>query len=223
MVLYSEEDMLMLSGIQHFMFCPRQWALIHIEQQWSDNSLTTQGNLLHENVDNPYYRQKNGSQITLRSLHIASKRLGLYGIADAVELVTTDDEANSITHPRYKGFWKPIPVEYKRGHSKVNQCDRVQIAAQAMAIEEMYSLTIDYGVLFYGETRRREIVLISEELRGLTQQKANEMHHIFSSGEIPKSDKKTQCNRCSLYDICLPHISRSVTNYLKQELYEEIT
>ena len=108
--------MLMLSGIQHFMFCPRQWALIHIEQQWAENKLTTEGQILHKNVDNPFYRQKNGDVITLRSLHIASKELGLYGVTDAVELIPADSSEDAITHNRYKGYWKPYPVEYKRGH-----------------------------------------------------------------------------------------------------------
>ncbi|MFR9541927.1 MAG: CRISPR-associated protein Cas4 [Rikenellaceae bacterium] len=223
MVQYSEDDMLMLSGIQHFVFCPRQWALIHIEQQWSENHLTTEGNILHTNVDNPHYRQKNGDQITLRSLHLASKKLGLYGIADAVELIPTDDRTNAITHPRYDGYWQPIPVEYKRGHSKVSQCDKIQVAAQAMAIEEMYDLTIDYGVLFYWETRRREIVSITDELRELVQQKADEMHRIFKTGIMPMGELKSCCKSCSLKDICMPQLSRSVKNYLKRELYEEIT
>lgn len=111
--MYTEDEMLMLSGIQHFMFCPRQWALIHIEQQWAENKLTTEGQILHKNVDNPFYRQKNGDVITLRSLHIASKELGLYGVTDAVELVPADSSEDAITHNRYKGYWKPYPVEYK--------------------------------------------------------------------------------------------------------------
>ncbi|MFI3299555.1 MAG: CRISPR-associated endonuclease Cas1 [Rikenellaceae bacterium] len=173
---YSEEDMLMLSGIQHFVFCPRQWALIHIEQQWSDNHLTTEGNILHINVDNPHYRQKNGEHITLRSLHIASKELGLYGIADAVELIPAEDELNSITHQRYSGRWLPIPVEYKRGHSKISHCDRVQLTAQVIALEDMYGVEINHGAIFYWENRRREVVPITQELRVLTQKMADEMH-----------------------------------------------
>ena len=106
--MYTEDEMLMLSGIQHFMFCPRQWALIHIEQQWAENKLTTEGQILHKNVDNPFYRQKNGDVITLRSLHIASKELGLYGVTDAVELIPADSSEDAITHNRYKGYWKPV-------------------------------------------------------------------------------------------------------------------
>ena len=222
---YSEDEMLMLSGIQHYMFCPRQWALIHIEQQWSENHLTVEGNILHTNVDNPHYRQKNGEQIILRSLHLASTELGLYGIADAVELINTDDSSNYISHPRYKGKWLPIPIEYKRGHSKINQCDRVQVAAQVIALEEMYGLRINYGAIFYWETRRRETVIISNELRELTLKMADEMHKIFKSGIIPKGEVKSYCKSCSLHDICMPQLEKlkTVTSYLKQELYEETT
>ena len=135
------------------MFCPRQWALIHIEQQWADNKLTAEGQLLHKNVDNPFYRQKNGNIITLRSLHVASKTLGLYGITDAVELHPTDSPQDAITHHRYKGHWKPFPVEYKRGHSKPDERDEVQLAAQVMCLEEMYGINIPYGALYYDDIR----------------------------------------------------------------------
>ena len=102
--MYTEDEMLMLSGIQHFMFCPRRWALIHIEQQWEENKLTVEGQILHKNVDNPFYRQKNGNVVTLRSLQVSSKVLGLYGITDAVELIPADSPEDAITHNRYKGF-----------------------------------------------------------------------------------------------------------------------
>ena len=129
---YSEDDMLMLSGIQHYLFCPRQWALIHIDQQWQENKLTVEGDLLHNNVDNPFYRQKNGETITLRSVSDASKKLGLYGITDAVELKSTEDVSNAISHPSYPGYWLPYPIEYKRGHSKPDERDEVQLAAQVI-------------------------------------------------------------------------------------------
>lgn len=125
---YSEEDMLLLSGIQHYVFCPRQWALIHLEQQWEENVLTIEGMLLHEHVDNPSYRVKRGDRLTLRRVAIASKTLGLNGLSDAIELLPSDTEENAMVHPDYPGFWKPVPVEYKRGRSKPNRCDEVQVA-----------------------------------------------------------------------------------------------
>ena len=128
--MYSEDDMLMLSGIQHFRFCPRQWALIHIEQQWNDNRLTIEGQILHKHVDDPFYRQKCGDQITLRAVNIASRELGLYGISDAIELFPSQSTENTIHHPKYPGRWKPIVVEYKHGKPKRNEIDEVQLAAQ---------------------------------------------------------------------------------------------
>lgn len=215
--------MLMLSGIQHYMFCPRQWALIHIEQQWAENRLTTEGQLLHKNVDNPFYRQKNGDTITLRSLHIASKRLGLYGIIDAVELIPSDSPEESITYNRYPGYWKPYPVEYKRGHSKPDERDEVQLAAQAMCLEEMYGINIPYGALYYDEVKHRETIAISDGLRKTTQQCAKQMHDIFKSGIMPKPVKASHCRNCSLKDICMPEMSdcTQVKTYLNNNLYED--
>ena len=223
--MYTEDEMLMLSGIQHFMFCPRQWALIHIEQQWAENRLTVEGNILHKNVDNPFYRQKNGDVITLRSLHIASQKLGLYGITDAVELIPSDTPTDAITHNRYKGYWKPYPIEYKRGHHKPDERDEVQLAAQVMCLEEMYGITIPYGALFYHEVMHREIIPISESLRKTTELCAEQMHQIFKTGIMPKAIKAHHCNNCSLKDICLPEMANcsQVSTYLKRNLYADIT
>jgi len=222
---YQEDQMLMLSGIQHYMFCPRQWALIHIEQQWDENRLTIEGRLMHKTVDDPFYRQKNGGVITLRSVQIASKKLGLYGLTDAVELIGSDNSSNAITHNRYPGFWKPYPVEYKHGHTKHNACDEVQLTAQAMCLEEMYGITIEQGALFYWETRHREVIPFSQPLRDLTLKLANEMHELFSKGKTPPAVKCPHCRNCSLVDICVPQLSAntSVGNYLKNNLYEETT
>lgn len=223
--MYTEDEMLMLSGIQHFMFCPRQWALIHIEQQWEDNRLTIEGDILHRNVDNPFYRKKNGDVITLRSLHIASKELGLYGITDAVELLHSDSSEDAVTYPKYKGYWKPYPVEYKRGHSKPDERDEVQLAAQTMCLEEMYGIHIPFGALYYDEIKHRESIAISDSLRETTRQCAIKMHEIFRSGRIPSAIKKCHCKNCSLKDICMPEMSNlmQASTYLKNNLYEDIT
>ena len=177
--MYSEDEMLMLSGIQHYVFCPRQWALIHIEQVWADNRLTVEGQLLHERADNPFYRQKNGACVSLRSVAISSRQLGLYGFTDVVELQPSEVADNCIKHPSYPGYWKPYPVEYKHGHAKPDERDEVQLAAQAICLEELYQIRIERGYLFYGETRRREEVLIDERLRLFTQRCADEMHSFY--------------------------------------------
>lgn len=222
--MYSDDDMLMLSGIQHYRFCPRQWALIHLEQQWSDNRLTMEGHLLHNHVDDPFYRQKCGEFISLRSVSVASHLLGLYGVTDAVELHPTVDENNSIMHPHYKGYWKPYPVEYKHGKPKLNEIDEVQLAAQAMCLEEQYGILIDSGALFYAEIRHRVEVSFTESLRKLVLSCANSMHEVFASGHLPAIRRGKHCEKCSLADICMPNTDacQSVERYLIKNLYEEV-
>jgi CRISPR-associated exonuclease Cas4 len=223
--MYAEDDMLMLSGIQHFMFCARQWALIHIEQVWEDNRLTTEGSLLHENVDNPYYRQMNSGLITLRGVRLASPSLGLYGVADAVELLPeTDNHRTAMRHPKYPGRWRPNLVEYKHGHPKVDETDQMQLAAQVICLEEMYGVSLERADLFYFETRHREEVLIDEALRSKTGQLAAEMHRVYQDRILPPPpDRQSKCRQCSLRDLCLPQLQKrtSVATYLKQNLYEE--
>lgn len=222
-MFYDDDQMLMLSGIQHFMYCPRQWALIHIEQQWADNLLTAEGQVLHKNVDNPAYRQKNGDTITLRSVHIASHSLGLYGVSDAIDLLPSETGENTITHPKYPGFWRPYPIEYKRGHRKPDERDEVQLCAQVICLEEMYQIQIPEAALFYHETRHREVVEMSESLRQLTFQLSDEMHKIFESGLTPKAVEHKGCRSCSLIDVCSPELTKktSVAYYLKKMLNEE--
>ena len=220
---YSEDDMLMLSGIQHYVFCPRQWALIHLDQQWSENRLTVEGQIMHRRVDDPFYRQKCGPYICLRSVQIASKELGLYGLTDVVELHPAQGEDNTIGHPDYPGRWTPFPIEYKHGKPKPDNRDKVQLMAQAICLEEQYGITINAGALFYGETNHRETIVFDDVLREQTVEAARQMHKIFSMGLLPRAEKKTHCANCSLTDICLPQTTRckSAKDYLKNNLYEE--
>ena len=221
--MYDDDQMLMLSGIQHYMFCPRQWALIHLEQQWNENRLTAEGQLLHQNVDNPAYRQKNGDVITMRAVHIASHTLGLYGITDAIELLPSDNSIDAITHSRYPGYWKPYPIEYKRGHRKPDERDEVQLAAQVICLEEMYGIHIPEAALFYHETRHREVIRMDEHLRQLTYELSEAMHSTFDSGCTPKAEERKACRSCSLVDICMPELTNktSVAYYLKKTLDEK--
>lgn len=220
---YSEDDMLMLSGIQHYAFCPRQWALIHIEQTWKDNLLTTEGHIMHQNVDDPFYRQKVGDCICLRSVSIASKELGLYGISDIIELHPAADADNAITHPRYPGYWHPYPIEYKHGKPKRDEVDIVQLTAQAMCLEEQYGISITSGAIFYGEIRRRLEVEFTDEYRSLVKEYAYGMHTMFSAATVPEATAKPCCKSCSLHDICMPDTATKncASNYLKTNLYEK--
>ncbi len=217
--------MLMLSGIQHFVFCPRQWALIHMEQQWADNRLTAEGTAMHDHVDDPFYRQKCGDYICLRSVQLASYRLGLYGLSDVVELHPAKSATDYIEHPSYPGHWTPFPVEYKHGKPKPDERDKVQLMAQAICLEEQYNITIGAGALFYGETKHRETIVFDSTLREQTYSAAQGMHDIYKSTMLPKANNQKHCNNCSLVDICMPSLSqkKSVKEYLKDNLYAETT
>ena len=206
--MYTDDEMLMLSGIQHFAFCPRQWALIHIEQLWADNRLTVEGNIMHSTVDDPFYIRKTNDIITLRSVGLVSKEQGLYGISDVIEFYNVELNDNSIKLPEYSGYWEPHPVEYKRGKEKNNHIDEVQLAAQIICFEEMYNIKIEYGWLYYGETRRRKKIDMSSELREVTKNFVKQMHLLFKVGQTPKASYTNHCDKCSLIDICIPEISK---------------
>lgn len=159
---YKEEDYLQLSGIQHFLFCRRQWALIHIEQQWADNYQTADGIIMHKNTHDSGFRSSRGDIITVRALRVHSATLGLSGECDAVEFHADE---TGISLAKTNGLWKPYPVEYKRGKPKNDIFDKAQLCAQAMCLEEMLCCTIPEGALYYGEPRRREQVLFTQDLR----------------------------------------------------------
>jgi CRISPR-associated exonuclease Cas4 len=220
---YSDENLLMLSGIQHVAFCERQWALIHVEQQWSENVKTVEGHFLHEKTDDPFAGETRGDLLILRAVPLISRRLGLTGRADVVELHRTENEPFDRTiHVESKpGRWIAIPVEYKRGKPKPDECDEAQLCAQAYAIEESNNIVITKGYLYYGETRHRHEVVFSEQLRKRTEGLALRMHELFDAGKTPQPRLASHCKSCSLYNICIPGIlknSQSVSRYIKQSL-----
>ena len=219
MTYYEDDDLLMLSGIQHFAFCPRQWALIHIEQQWEDNHLTVQGQWLHRNVDNPMAMERNKNVVHLRSVALISRELGFTGIADLLELTATDNEENAIIVPKYPGRWTVFPIEYKHGKPKYNEIDEVQLCAQAMCLEEMYGIHIFKGAFFYESVRRRAPVFFSQELREQVKIYSSLMHDVFAKGITPKAEYQSYCRSCSLKDKCFVNSLRrspTVNFYLKQ-------
>lgn len=217
-MLYNEEDIIQLSGIQHFAFCPRQFALAYIELQWKENLLTTKGKIFHEKVDDPYTRDSSKSLIVWRSVNLISYRLGLAGRADVIEFKKNE---SGVKLQNKEGRWLPYPVEYKRGKPKPDERDEVQLCAQAICIEEMFRTSIDEGCLFYGEIRRRTVVRFTKELRKQVTDYAEEMHYLFRHAITPLPVYKSHCKSCSLFDICLPkNINKrsTVTAYLKREL-----
>lgn len=213
-MLYDEDDCLPLSGIQHFAFCPRQFALIHIERMWAENILTFEGRAMHDRADDPSFVESRGTVLISRSVPLLSRRLGLYGVADVVEFRLIAD--NGITIEGRDGQWRPYPVEYKRGHAKPDDCDAVQLCAQAMCLEEMLCTRVAEGALFYGKTRRRQTLRFDDDLHQRVADLAGEMHEICTLGATPPPRQAKGCDRCSLKDLCLPKVSgkKSVRRYL---------
>ncbi len=214
---YTPDELLPLSGLQHFLFCRRQWALIHVEQQWKENVLTTEGKLLHKRVDNPFFSETRQGVITARALPVASYRLGLSGKCDVVEFtpsprpsLQTGEGGEGVKLPGREGLYLPAPVEYKRGHEKRDPVDEVQLCAQALCLEEMLSVSIRQGWLYYGETRHRVAVGLTGELRELVRKISEEMHAYFSRGYTPRVKTSKACRSCSLADLCLPVLQENV-------------
>ncbi len=218
--MYTEDEYLMLSGLQHFAYCRRQWALIHIEQQWAENVRTIDGQLFHKNAHNGETTEKRGSLIITRGLHIKSHQLGLSGICDVVEF---HKSKRGIKLFAYEDLWQPYPVEYKKGEPKENNADEVQLCAQAMCLEEMLLCDILRGSLFYGENRRRTEIEFTESLRKQVRDMTKEMHDLWKKGYTPKVKAKKGCNACSLKEICVPKLGRaeSVNKYIAKCLREE--
>lgn len=212
--MYSEEDFLQISGIQHFAFCRRQWALIHVEQQWVENSLTAEGRMAHDRVHDSKIKDMRNGKITMRSLKIQSHRLGVSGECDAVEFSPAED---GITLHGREGQWNLAPVEYKHGTVKSNDCDRLQAVIQAMCLEEMFSYKIEKAYIYYLKNRRREEVILTDDIRQKAEYMLEEMHSYMNRKYTPKIKPGNRCKNCSIKDICLPELCKkqvSVSEYI---------
>ena len=185
----GDDDALPLSGLQHLAFCPRQWALIHLEQVWVENLRTAEGRLLHERADLPGESRRSDVR-TVRGMTLRSEKLHLTGRADIVEFCP-----------------EPYPVEYKRGKSKPTDCDTVQLCAQALCLEEMLATAVPRGAIFYGNPRRRQEVAFTPELRARTEELAATMHRLYRNRETPAAQPGPYCDSCSLVHICLPTVT----------------
>lgn len=202
---------IMLSALNHYLYCPRRCALIHIEQAWSENVFTAEGRIMHDKADSNKYESRGNVRIDY-SVPLRSLRLRLIGKADVVEF-----------HRQEDGTWLPFPVEYKRGKPKADNCDRVQLCAQALCLEEMLNIGIPEGALFYGQTRRREDVVFDAALRQETEDTANKVHEQIKSGTTPKSEYSKKCESCSLLELCMPKTcgkAKSVSQYLLKVMEE---
>ena len=218
---FKEEEYLQLSGLQHFSFCRRQWALIHLEQQWAENLRTVDGRILHEKAHDGSVREKRGDLVVTRDMSIHSTTLGISGSCDVVEFHRGGE---GIPLAGQEGLWQPYPIEYKRGEPKSTDADKLQLCAQAMCLEEMLCCDISEGAIFYGEIRRREVVDLDEELRKRVRTLLSEMHDLYCRSHTPKVKPTKGCNACSLKELCLPKLvkKRSVMDYLRKSLEETV-
>lgn len=217
---YDEEDSyLMLSGIQHFQFCKRQWALIHIEQQWDENVRTIEGEHLHQKADEPFIREKRGDKLIVRAMPIKSRVLRITGICDVVEFI---NDKNGVEISGTEGKYAAFPVEYKRGKPKIDDSDILQLTAQAMCLEEMLLCEINKGYMFYNETKHRVEVPLSAELKNKVRLIFAEMHDYYNRKYTPKIKTGSFCKNCSLQNICLPALmnKRTVKSYIEGKIHE---
>lgn len=206
--MFTESQLLPLSALQHLIFCERQCALIHNEQQWAENRLTSEGNVMHAKAHSGQDESRPGVRIT-RGMPLRSLALGLSGMADVVE---------------FHAGGAVMPVEYKRGRPKRDACDEVQLCAQALCLEEMLAVTIPRGHLFYGEKRRRHEVEFDATLRALTAETAGRLHALIASGMTPPARREPKCDACSLLEICLPDAMRlhsSVATWFARQLVDD--
>ena len=205
---YEIDDLIFLSALNHYLYCPRRCALIHIEQLWSENLFTAEGRIMHDKADSNKFESRGNVRIDY-SVPLRSLRLGLVGKADVVEFHKHGD------------MWIPFPVEYKRGKPKMDDCDKVQLCAQAICLEDMLNIEIREGALFYGQTRRREDVVFDKTLRMETEDTAKKVHELIESGITPRAEYSKKCKLCSLLNICLPKANSKASSYLAKAMEKE--
>lgn len=206
------DDFIPLSALQHYLYCPRQCALIHIERLWAENRLTAEGRLLHERANTPETERRHGTR-TITAMPLFSATLGISGIADVVEFRKIGE------------LESPFPVEYKRGRPKGHRADEVQLCSQAFCLEAMLGHPVAEGALFYGQSRRRKSVVFDDELRELTLQTIGAVRQMIRSGRTPTASYLPQrCDACSLIDLCQPKLlgkGQSVDAWLRTQIVEE--
>ena len=208
----DEDNLIPISALQHYLYCPRQCALIHVERLWAENQQTAEGRLLHDRADTPQIERRHGVR-TITAMPLSSAELGIVGVADVVELIPEADRE------------RPHPVEYKRGRPKAHRADEVQLCAQALCLEAMFGCHVDEGALFYGQTRRRQTVTFDEDLRRLTHDTIRVTREMIRSGRTPTASYQAKrCDACSLIELCQPKLlgkGRNIEAWLRGQIGEE--
>lgn len=208
----ESDDFVPLSALQHYLYCPRQCALIHVERLWAENRHTAEGRMLHNRADTPRVERRHGVR-TITAMPLSSAELGIAGVADVVEF---SEEA---------GGEHPAPVEYKRGRPKAHRADEVQLCAQALCLEAMFGCRVEEGALFYGQTRRRQTVVFDDDLRRLTLDTIQATREMIRAGQTPTARYLAKrCDACSLIELCQPKLlekGRDVGIWLREQMAKE--
>lgn len=216
----ENENELLISGIQHFIFCRRQWALIHVEGQWMENYFTVDGRFRHSNAHDGLAEEKRLNSIIVRGLRVISLEIGITGVCDVVEFHSANE---GITLPDEEGKWIILPIEYKRGKSDTGQAAAMQLCAQVLCLEEMFKTKISTAAIYHHLSRKREYVEITPDLRSMVLETVGEMRKLMSSGETPKPEHGKKCKSCSLSDVCLPSLSCCVpvASYMTRQMRDD--
>lgn len=216
---FTEDQLLPISALQHLVFCPRQWGLMYLERLWQENLFTSEGALLHEKAHDGS-SELQGELLVARGVWLRSLELGLVGVADVVEFRPAHKDEGGVALPGREGLWLPRPVEYKRGRPKPDDCDKIQLCAQALCLEEMLKAAIPEGDIFYGQPRRRQRVPFDAELRRRTRELAARLHELTRAGRTPPARWRPSCRSCSLLELCLPRAcgEKSARRYLASNL-----
>ncbi|MDA3960903.1 MAG: CRISPR-associated protein Cas4 [Planctomycetota bacterium] len=227
----EDDDLVAISALQHWIYCPRQAALIHLEREWADNAATAHGDLVHAKTDNGIDESRDGQRI-VRALPLVSQRHGLRGVADVVEFLPPPGTAPAdirlvlaaLRHRKESppADWRVRPIEYKRGRPKAHAADHVQLAAQALCLEDMLGIPVERGALFYHAIRRRDEVLIDRSLRAQVQEGVAGMRQILFENRTPLPRNDSRCTRCSLKAICLPGARPSAATWFAGRLQHSL-
>ncbi|MDQ0204450.1 CRISPR-associated protein Cas4 [Pectinatus haikarae] len=219
MMVYEEDKYLQIAEIQHFAYCPRQWAIAYLENQWQENVLTVEGHALHDRAHDESIKEKRKNCITVRGMPVMSRELGICGTCDVVEFIA---DKTGISIPSYQGKYRIVPIEYKRGRPKEGEEDLLQLTVQSMCLEEMLAVDIPVGFFYYAEIRRRMKVLFDETIKEHVREMLRQMRDYLKRSYTPLVKKRKGCANCSVKDICIPKLNKkkSAQFYMKRRLEE---
>jgi len=206
--MFDEEELFPISALQHFVFCPRRCALVHIEQIWTENKFTVEGDILHERVDE-LGRESRSALIVSHGVGIRSLRFGITGKVDVVEFRLNHGADGGCTLAGKTGSWIPYPIEYKRGTARRGFGDDVQICAQALCLEEMLECSVPAGSIYYASTRKRREIDFDDGLRAATATAITGVRALMAAGVTPPPEYGKKCDTCSLFDLCQPKLPTS--------------